>query len=103
MSEYVDFESANMRRLVDGTLVEDGIPRNPLEGMFRDLSRMTLRDALYPIIAKYPFVSRFIDVAEVKVRSLNGVHDELDDEEKAAIVLYTMEATPREESVSSDQ
>jgi hypothetical protein len=83
--------------------MEDGSMRGLLYKVFSGLSALSLAEALRPIAAARPEmdVERMVRLASKKARQLEGAYGHvLTEEERAAIVLYTMEGTPREDSVS---
>ena len=64
---------------------------------------MIVAEALHPIIASRPELDldRMVRLANKRARQLEGIYGHvMSAEERAAIVLYTMEAKPREDSVS---
>jgi hypothetical protein len=73
-----------------------------LYGMFpADLPLLPLLDSLAGVMASRPDVdiARPVKLAEKKAAKLANKHGALSEHERAAIVLYTMEAIPRETSV----
>ena len=83
---------------------EDGQLRGMLYGMFpADLPLLPLLDSLAGVMASRPDVdvTRPVKLAEKKAAKLANKHGALSGDERAAIVLYTMEAIPRETSVGT--
>jgi hypothetical protein len=90
-------------RIVDNGLFEDGSIRNPIFGLFpRDLAVLPLPESLAEVALERPHFNSFLSIALAKARMLPAdLYPELTLDEKAAIVLFTMEAAPSKESVST--
>jgi hypothetical protein len=96
--------SAAGNRFVSAGRSEDGQLRGMLYGMFpADLPLLPLLDSLADVMASRPDVdvTRPVKLAEKKAAKLANKHGALSGDERAAIVLYTMEAIPRETSVGT--
>ena len=92
-------------RLLDMAL-EDGAPRAPLSGLFpNDLPLPSLEDALVPIAAAsqlshlHPTTGRSVKIARKQAKRAQAKHPSLTLDECTAIVLYTIEEFPRENSL----
>ena len=92
-------------RLLDMAL-EDGAPRAPLSGLFpNDLPLPSLEDALLPIAAAsqlshlHPTTGRSVKIARKQAKRAQAKHPSLTLDECTAIVLYTIEEIPRENSL----
>ena len=92
-------------RLLDMAL-EDGAPRAPLSGLFpNDLPLPSLEDALLPIAAAsqlshlHPTTGRSVKIARKQAKRAQAKHPSLTLDECTAIVLYTIEEFPRENSL----
>ena len=92
-------------RLLDMAL-EDGAPRAPLSGLFpNDLPLPSLEDALVPIAAAsqlshlHPTTGRSVKIARKQAKRAQAKHPSLTLDECTAIVLYTIEEIPRENSL----
>ena len=90
-------------RLLDMAL-EDGAPRAPLSGLFpASLAVSTLEDALVPVSATlphlHPSTGRSVKLARRQAKRAQAKHPSLALDKCAAIVLYTMEEIPRENSL----
>lgn len=104
MSSFTPHADANSsNRIVDVEMIEDGSMRNPLFGLFhRELAVLPLPESLAAVVLERPHINSFASIALAKARMLQAdIHPELTLDEKAAIVLFTMEATPSSESVST--
>ena len=82
-------------------MMETGEFRGPLRGIFKDLQLLPLMDALGPIITRRPDIdiARMVMLAERKAKQLATKYTFLSIPQIAAIVLYTAENTPRQNSV----
>jgi len=97
---------AARRRALD-VVLEDGAMRNPVSGLFKALKVVpSLETALSEIGKKYPNLSPHDGVMVAMARQQfrqcmgrEGVPASLTADEGAAIVLYTMEDIPREDSL----
>ena len=96
---------ASGARLLDMAL-EDGAPRAPLSGLFpNDLPLPSLEDALVPIAAAsqlshlHPTTGRSVKIARKQAKRAQAKHPSLTLDECTAIVLYTIEEFPRENSL----
>ena len=96
---------ASGARLLDMAL-EDGAPRAPLSGLFpNDLPLPSLEDALLPIAAAsqlshlHPTTGRSVKIARKQAKRAQAKHPSLTLDECTAIVLYTIEEFPRENSL----
>ena len=93
---------ASHDRVLDAWL-EDGQRRSPLAGLFPPtLLLRSLQSALEPLAARYPQLredGRSMKIARRKARQLARTHGEMSEDERASIVLYTMEDHPREDSL----
>ena len=94
---------ASGSRLLDMAL-EDGAPRSPLSGLFpANLPLPSLEEALMPHSATlphlHPSTGPSVKIARKQAKRAQAKHPDLTLDECAAIVLYTMEAIPREYSV----
>jgi hypothetical protein len=97
-------DTTHAPRIVDNGLFEDGSMRNPIFGLFpRELAVLPLLESLAAVAWERPHVNTFVSIALVKARMLpDDLYPELTLDEKAALVLFTMEAAPSKESVSID-
>jgi hypothetical protein len=88
-------------RLVDEGIVEDGSFRSPLSGMFpAHLEVLTLPVALTPLMAARPYLVVSCKIAEKHAMSMEESRFfSMSVDERAAVVLYTMEEVPKENSV----
>ena len=88
------------RRVLDAAL-EDGGTRNPLKRMFTGRPVLTFKDALSSpkLRERLPDLDDSIKTAEQKAEETEDEFPALSADERAAITLYTMEETPREDSV----
>ena len=89
-------------RFVSADKTEDGQLRGMLYGMFpANLPLLPLLDSLAPVMATRPDIdiARPVKLAEKNAAKLANKHGALSGHERAAIVLYTMEAIPRDTSV----
>ena len=96
---------ASGARLLDMAL-EDGAPRGPLSGLFPDdLPLPFIDDALTPIAAVaslshlHPTTGRTVQLARIQARRAQAKHPSLTLDESTAVVLYTIEEFPRENSL----
>ena len=82
--------------------LEDGGLRNPIRGLFKDLSPPTLADALTPLCSRYPNLhpttGQLVEIAREHAEDAKLVHPSLSLDECTAVVIYTMEDVPREDS-----
>jgi hypothetical protein len=84
--------------------IEDGQLRGMLYGMFpADLPLLPLLDSLAHVKASRPEIdiTRPVKLAEKKAAKLASKYHALSGHERASIVLYSMEAIPKESSVGS--
>ena len=84
--------------------LEDGAPRAPLSGLFpADLPLPSLEDALMPLAVMlpqlHPSSGRSVKIARKQAKRAQAKHPNLSMDKCIAIVLYTMEEIPREESL----
>ena len=80
---------------------EDGGPRNPLRGMFpQDAPVPTMEKAMAPLAASHPGLQGLVATAndQVDFKQLTKKYPRLTHDECAAVVFYSIEATPRDES-----
>ena len=94
---------ASANRLLDMAL-EDGAPRAPLSGLFpADLPLPSLEDALMPLAATLPHLhpssGRSVKIARKQAKRAQAKHPNISMDMCIAIVLYTMEEIPREDSL----
>lgn len=94
---------ASGNRLLDMAL-EDGAPRAPLSGLFpADLPLPSLEDALMPLAATLPHLhpssGRSVKIARKQAKRAQAKHPNISMDKCIAIVLYTMEEIPREDSL----
>jgi hypothetical protein len=94
---------ASGNRLLDMAL-EDGAPRAPLSGFFpADLPLPSLEDALMPLAATLPHLhpssGRSVKIARKQAKRAQAKHPNISMDKCIAIVLYTLEEEPREESL----
>jgi hypothetical protein len=86
--------------MVDANVLEDGGLRGPLAGMFPpDLPQTSLETALTFCTAYVPAVTSSIRIALKKAKKLEKLYPLLSVDERAAVVLYTIEVFPQTESV----
>ena len=96
-------EQAKLRAL--DAVFEDGNMRSPLAGMFPpNLPVPSLQTALQEIGQQYPHLDpvngRTVKMARAKVNEVDpNIKSTMSADEAAALVLYTMEETPREQSL----
>jgi len=95
--------SAVGQRALDAAL-EDGGMRNSIKGLFAPNAPVpSLQNALYELAKKYPHLSPTSDDVEKARRKVKTIEPKdrgpMSDDEAAAVVLYTMEAIPREQSL----
>jgi hypothetical protein len=91
-------------RMVDADILEDGGLRSPLAGMFPpDLPQASLETAMAFCAASVPAVMSSIRIALKKAKKLEKIYPLLSVDERAAVVLYTIEVFPQVESVSTYQ
>jgi hypothetical protein len=91
-------------RFVSAAVAEDGHLRDLLYGMFpADLPLLPLLDSLADVMTRRPDVdfTRPVKLAEKKAAKLANKYGALSMHERASIVLYTMEAIPKETSVGT--
>jgi hypothetical protein len=97
-------EASTVNRMVDTNVLEDGRLRSPLAGMFPpDLPLVSLEAALAPFSAIVAGLPVAIRIAMKKAKKLEKGFPHMSSDERAAIVLYTMEAYPQTQSVSKQQ
>jgi hypothetical protein len=78
---------------------EDGAFRNPTAGLFpASLALLPLLDALAPVRAQLPSLDALLRASAKKVRKLGERFPAMSADQRGALVLYTMEDTPRENS-----
>jgi hypothetical protein len=100
-----DNSSQSSHRILDTRLVDDGSLRSPLAGLFLDsrppLQLMSISDAMALIVSQRPYLRNSIDIAVLHAQSLSheSIPIDMTLDEKCAIILYTMEQHPSENSV----
>lgn len=95
-------EDCTAHRLVDEGVVEDGSFRSPLSGLFpTHLPVLSLSLCLLPLMSEKPYLEISRKIAEKHAVSIDKSKVAgLTLDEVSAIVLYTMEEIPKENSVS---
>ena len=88
--------SSYLNRAADVGL-EDGQERNVLAGVFNGLSLQSFEESLQPVVSQSDNMSLLMKKARKKARKVKG-YASMSEDMKAAIVLYTMEDYPRENS-----
>lgn len=92
-----------MSRTVDADNLEDGSRRSSLAGMFPlDLPQVSLEAALAFCTPTMPAVMASMQIA-LKKAKMEELHPALSMDERAAVILYTIEAFPKTESVRLQQ
>jgi hypothetical protein len=95
---------AAVNRIVDAFVQDSGAIRSPVAGMFPPhLEVRSLQDALAPILAKHPHLTRSMKLAAKKAKKLANTYGHLTEDERMAIVIYTVEEVPAETSVSGKE
>ena len=85
---------------MESTDFEDGSLRNPLAGFF---SPETIEEALefLRLLPEMAHIKQTVTIAKAQAARLAAAYPKLRIDQRACIVIYTMEAFPREVSVRS--
>merc|ERR1740121_716667 len=79
--------------------LEDGRDRNPIAGVFDNLTVLPLEECFEPVMDQLaPRFDRSIAAARRKARQVRDLYPDLTDDDRAILTLYTMELHPREGS-----
>ena len=98
--------SVIIHRMVDTVKdIDKGETRNPLAGMFPETMPQKPIEETFSLPERRGIIRhapKTIKIARSHTRKMNnkGLYPELNDDQKAAITIYTMECQPEEESVS---
>ena len=90
-------------RTVDTEVLEDGNLRNPLQGLFSNLTLTSIEKSFDKARERGmapPNLAQTIKIARRKAKELAEQYSHLSEDQRTSIVIYTMENFPKDESVS---